>query len=251
MTVFPDSAFGILGFDAIRGRIREGLSSADAVALFEAERAAASTTEASARLETTAEYQRILRADDPLVGGSAFDPHSVLRAASPVGSMLDPEDLLRLALLADAAARCQAYLFARRENYPRLAMIAEELTPTPEFVDAVTNAIDERAEIRDTASAQLRRVRKSIARAEAALRDSLDRALADARARGFDGGDQPTVRNGRMVIPVRAEAKRKVSGFVHDVSSTGQTAFIEPAASLDLNNALNELRAEEKQEIRR
>lgn len=251
MRVFPDSAFAVLGFDAIRRRIRETMSSADAVALFEAELPADSTTEASARLETTAELQLILRADDVLASGAAFKPNALLRSVGPVGSLLEPEDLHRLGLLADEAARTRKFLLDRREKYPRLATIADDLTPTPEFLDAVTKSIDERAEIRDSASPRLGRVRKSIAKAEAALRTALDRALADARAKGFDGGDQPTVRNGRMVIPIRAEAKRKVSGFVHDVSSTGQTAFIEPAASLDLNNTLNELRAEEKQEIRR
>ena len=251
MVVFPDSAFAILGFDAIRRRILEGLSSPDAAALFRGERPADSPVDASSRLETTAEFQLILRADDPLAVGSAFDPRSLLHAARPAGSFLDAEDLRRLSVLAHEASECRVYLFARRENYPRLSAIAEGVVAAADFVEAVTGAIDERGDVRDEASPRLRRVRKMITRSEAALRDSLDRALADARSQGFDGGDQPTVRNGRMVIPVRAEAKRKVSGFIHDVSATGQTAFIEPTASLELNNALNELRAEEKQEIRR
>lgn len=251
MVVFPRSAPEVLGFDAIRQRILESLSCPDSAELCRAEQPARSSGDAVTRLERTAEYQRLLSGDDPLRLGDAFDPDGLLNRARPKGSMLEAEEIRRIGDLARESSIVREYLAGRTDVYPRLAEFAGALMPLDAVVEATEAAIDERGMVRDNASPTLRRIRRDIAKTESSLRASLDDALASARSQGYDGGDQPTVRNGRMVIPIRVEAKRKVGGFVHDVSASGQTVYVEPAASLELNNDLSELRASDRMEVRR
>ena len=250
MVVRPDSALDVLGFESIRARVAALLESEDARRLWLSLLPANSTNEARSRLQATAEFQFLLRSKEPVRVGEAFRPDAMLARARPRASMLEVEEIRHLADLARDAEALRSYASRCRSDAPRLWSVAGNIVPLPDFVNAVESAIDERGFVRDDASPRLRSIRRSIGKAESSLRASLDRALANARSGGFDGGDQPTVRNGRMVIPVRVEAKRKVAGFVHDISSSGQTAFIEPQESLDLNNELNELRADEKREIR-
>ncbi len=95
------------------------------------------------------------------------------------------------------------------------------------------------------------RLRRTLARARQSLRDAVLGALKSAQAAGIAAADEPTVRAGRLVIALKAEARRKVPGFVHDVSATGQTVFLEPASALDLGNDVRELELAEVREVER
>lgn len=251
MVVFPDSAFRILGFDSIRDRISDLLSGEDSRERWAQTQPAVDVDEAKRRLSNAAEFQRLLLDGVAVRTGPAFLPAPALQRARPRGAALEVEELRDLADMMRAATDARSALSARSSACEGLWAIASAIEPTTALVEAVESAIDARGAVRDDASAALRSIRRRIGKSEAALRDSLDRALAHARSQGVDGGEHPTMRNGRMVIPIRAEAKRRFGGLIHDISSSGQTAFVEPAESLDLNNDLSELRAEEKQEIRR
>jgi DNA mismatch repair protein MutS2 len=127
----------------------------------------------------------------------------------------------------------------------------ERITPLRPLEEHVASIIDEDAAIRDDASPELQRLRRQIRAKEEALRTTLDKALRRAVREGHATGEQATLRGGRMVIPVRASAKSKVEGFVHDRSASGQTVYIEPAACLELNNEVRELKSAEQAEIER
>jgi DNA mismatch repair protein MutS2 len=127
----------------------------------------------------------------------------------------------------------------------------ERITPLRQLEEHVASIIDEDAAIRDDASPELQRLRRQIRAKEEALRTTLDKALRRAVREGHATGEQATLRGGRMVIPVRASAKSKVEGFVHDRSASGQTVYIEPAACLELNNEVRELKSAEQAEIER
>ncbi len=114
---------------------------------------------------------------------------------------------------------------------------------------AIRRAILPNGEISDDASPALRRIRDGIARTREALQKTLERIL---RARGGDGGeDYITQRNDRYVIPVRASERRSLEGVVHAASATGQTVFVEPLETIEINNRLVQLREEEAAEIAR
>jgi DNA mismatch repair protein MutS2 len=119
------------------------------------------------------------------------------------------------------------------------------------IVDAIGRAIGDDGNVLDSASPELGRIRRALLNTRNQVRESALRALRAAIAAGWATEEQPTLRAGRMVIPVRAEARRKVQGFVHDVSATGQTVYIEPAASLELNNDVRALELDEVREVER
>ncbi|MEL6615744.1 MAG: Smr/MutS family protein, partial [Bacteroidota bacterium] len=142
-------------------------------------------------------------------------------------------------------------LLARREAAPTLWTLGQRIAVITPLEDRIARTIDEAGEVRDDASPELARLSRAIGKLEGQVRSAVQRALKDAAAQGWATEDQPTIRGGRAVIPVRAEAKRKVKGFVQDVSSTGQTVYIEPAAAVEINNEVRELQVARGQEIER
>lgn len=118
------------------------------------------------------------------------------------------------------------------------------------LIDALDKIIDDRGKLKDNASAELQNIRRKLNAEENDLRKKLESILRHARSNGWITDDfSLTVRNGRMVIPIAAEHKRKLKGFIHDESDTGKTVFMEPAETLESNNVIKELEAAEKREI--
>ena len=136
-----------------------------------------------------------------------------------------------------------------RTSYPRLVERAGTLTDFRALSGAIRGAILPNGEISDDASPQLRRIRSNMVQARATIQRSLEKLL---RARGEPAGeDYITLRNDRFVIPVRAGDRRAVPGVVHAASATGQTVFVEPLETIDLNNRAVQLGEEETAEIAR
>jgi DNA mismatch repair protein MutS2 len=247
----PADAEQKLGFHLVRRRL-EGLAMSG---VGEERLAAVAPQTDRARVErllvATEELQRALRADDPLPLSPIPDVRQALRRAQPKGAVLDPEELAEVAALLGTMRRAQGYFKSRRERYPEAARLALQIEAPEDVEQHINRVIDPRGQVRDDASPELARISRRIVQAQDQLRAALLSALREAIGQGFATEEQPTIRNGRAVIPVRVEAKRKVQGFVHDVSGTGQTVYIEPAAVLDLNNEVRELELERSREIRR
>ncbi len=166
----------------------------------------------------------------------------------PQGAWLEPDDLVCIRRFCVCGNQVRQFLSdpLRPEGLRRLA---EAIRSLPEVIRAIDRAVDADGQIKDGASDALRHIRGKKARALSSARRALQKALRKASAEGWAAEDQPTVRGGRLVIPVRAEAKRKFGGIIHDSSSTGQTVFIEPTDCVELNNDVRELEAEERAEI--
>lgn len=202
-------------------------------------------------LSTVAELQECLRHDDPFLLGPYADIRQQLSEIGPSGVALDATDLLLLAHTARSAVTVHRYFEDRTEKYPLLfRALSDPETDQLPFRE-VFKAIDLSGEILDSASSELQRIRRGLTRAQGSARKAALDALRKASAAGFAAEEQPTIRGGRLVIPVRAEAKRRVDGFVHDVSASGQTVYIEPAASLESNNRVRELEYDEIRECHR
>jgi DNA mismatch repair protein MutS2 len=204
-----------------------------------------------AELTRVEELQAAFQYDDAVPLSNLYDLRDVLRRAAPEEAFVDPEDLKAVRLTLVTLRRLKQYFESRDHDYPQLAAAVERITPLPDLEEHVASILDEDGTIRDDASEELLRVRRQIRKKENQLRDTLDEALRDAIRQGYATEEQATIRGGRMVIPVRAEAKRKVEGFVHDTSASGQTVYIEPAACLQLNNEVRELKSAEQREIER
>lgn len=125
------------------------------------------------------------------------------------------------------------------------------LIPLKPLEEEINGVITDSGALRDDASPELQSIRKKMNRRKTQLRKTINRLMKKARDKGMSSDEGPTIRNGRMVLPIQAEYKRKVQGFVHDVSSSGQTVYVEPVDALQINNDIREFEADEKREIER
>ena len=190
-----------------------------------------------------------LRGGSELGFGSLSDPETWLRRLSVPASVLAAGDLLDATSLIDASVSVRQTFKELGNKFPRLAERAASLVDLRHLSTAIRRAVLPNGEISDDASPQLRRIRAGMGEARQRIQHSLENIL---RARGEpSGADYVTLRNDRFVIPVRASDRRGVPGVVHGASSTGQTVFVEPLESIDLNNRLVQLREDEAVEIAR
>ncbi len=134
-------------------------------------------------------------------------------------------------------------------KYPRLQVLAEQVGTFPAAVEAAAGIMDDEGQIRDGASPRLAEIRRDMKKAGDSVSRLLYAVLGRARQEGIVEKDAtPALRDGRLVIPVPAAAKRRMPGIVHDGSATGRTVFVEPAEVVEANNRLRELAAEETRE---
>ena len=141
----------------------------------------------------------------------------------------------------------------RREKkypYPALHRLAEDVMTFPQLIQRIDQILDKFGKIRDNATPELLQIRRELARTEGSISRTLYSILRSAQSEGVVEKDvTPTLRDGRLVIPVVPTLKRKIRGIVHDESATGRTVFIEPAEVVEANNRVRELEGEERKEI--
>jgi DNA mismatch repair protein MutS2 len=200
------------------------------------------------RLTAEAVYLEQLGVDVPL--GGARDVRALAEAAER-GQVLTPSDLLDVADAARAATTARRALTRLQGDVPLLANLAAgigELDPLRSLIGA---AIDDRAEVRDDASPELRQIRSEVASAHDRLQQRMQALASSAALRPALQEPIVTIRDGRYVLPVRAEARGAVRGVVHDTSASGATVFVEPLAVVDLGNEWRELQVQERREVER
>jgi DNA mismatch repair protein MutS2 len=136
------------------------------------------------------------------------------------------------------------------EKYLNLAVLMNNVTVYPYITERIDRILTTKGEIKDNASAELKRIRDQIAQYEKQVSVKNKRILDDAKKRGIVGEDASlAIREGRSVIPVDVNKKRQISGFIQDESASGKTVFIEPAEIVEMNNQIRELKYSEKREI--
>ncbi|MDP9024141.1 MAG: Smr/MutS family protein, partial [Candidatus Eremiobacteraeota bacterium] len=198
--------------------------------------------------QTRTEVVRRLVVGSDLHVLSAIDTTDITQAAA-LGRILGPPELRAIADAISAAAA--AYNALREEKHEALRAVTSSYVPLRDVQRSLADAIDERGVVLDRASPALARIRKSLIHAQ---NDARDRVSAMVRSSKYAHAIQDsvvTVRDGRFVIPIKAEFSGEFPGIVHDTSSSGQTLFIEPLAALDTNNRVRTLRLEEEREIAR
>ena len=202
------------------------------------------------RLAQTDEAYKLLEQKSDISFGGVKDMRPALHRAER-GVMLLPLDLLdiRNTLLRSRNLRD---LLTRLENaFPHLAEIAYNIEPCAHVISEVGRCINDRAEVADGASRELASVRQQLRIAQERLLSTLDRFVHNSDLRPYLQDALVTQRQGRYVIPVRAEHKGQVDGIIHDQSASGATLFIEPIKVVEQNNAVRSLELEEEKEIRR
>jgi DNA mismatch repair protein MutS2 len=239
----------ILEFDRLRDLLRGRTTSAPGRRAIEALEFRTERRELEREFSAVVEAIAYLRSGEELGFGGLADPEAWLGRLSMPGAVLTPAELLEATSLIDAVTALREIFRDTSANFPLLTERARSLADLRFVATAIRRAILPNGEISDDASPALRRVRDGAARTRENLQKTLERIL---RARGSEGGDDyVTQRNDRYVIPVRASERRNFEGVVHAASATGQTVFVEPLETIEINNRLVQFREEEAAEIAR
>ena len=197
----------------------------------------------------TAEAIRLLDTHTNITIGGARD---VRRPADNAlrGFTLPAEDLLNVRNTIVAARNLRRNLLKLEDEFPRLADIADLIEECPGIVDAISQTIDDRGEVLDSASTKLAKIRQDQRTTYGRIQDKLQRLLNSSQNQYLQ---EPiiTMRSGRYVVPVRADAKGRIKGIIHDQSGSGATVWVEPLGTVDLNNEYRSLQMQEEEEIER
>lgn len=203
------------------------------------------------RLTQTGEMMDLLQNDAAFPLSNLHDVREFLQTAGAENSILPQPAFIEILEISVTARRIKSYLDNRKEYYPALKEISIGLIPLKELEKTLQNVFTENGDLRSDASPKLQSIHRRLNNKRNDLRTTINRVMSRISKEGKASDEGPTIRSGRMVIPVLAEYKRKVQGFVHDVSSSGQTVYIEPVEALNINNEIRQLESEEQGEIER
>ncbi len=207
-------------------------------------------SEVQARQAETAEARHLLSVQPDISVDGATDVRPLLAHAER-GVILTPTDLLAVIRTITIARDLRRKITRLEDRYPQLADIAYRLEESPGLVNRVNQCIDDNGAVKDSASAELARIRREIDVAHGRLQDKMRRMVASESVRKYLQEGFVTQRDGRYVLPVKADFKGRIEGIVHDQSASGATIFVEPLAVTELNNTWKTLQIEETQEINR
>lgn len=203
-------------------------------------------------LSQTDEMLRVLTTEsDELPVGDFYDVRPALSRVRIEGLFLDELEVFDLRRALEAVRLLVAFLTrSEADVYPHLHELVLGVETFPLIINRIDGILNKFGKIKDNASPELGRIRKDIFQVQGSISRTLNSILRQAQADGYVEKDvAPTMREGRLVIPVSPAFKRKVNGIVHDESATGKTVFIEPTQVVDANNRLRELEGEERREI--
>lgn len=204
-------------------------------------------------LEQTDEFLRILKGEDEFPANFFFDVRYSLKRIRPEGTWLDEKELFDLKRSLQTINDIVRFLKPGEDGetrYPALTALAGEVMVFPRLIESIDSIIDKFGKIKDNASPTLARIRSEIASTLGGISRSLQSILRAAQTEGFVEKDvAPTMRDGRLMIPVAPAFKRKIKGIVHDESASGKTVFVEPEVVVEANNRIRELESDERREI--
>lgn len=207
----------------------------------------------SDRLETCREFIRLLHSDVDFPCDNFFDLRPTLKRIRVAGSHMETEELFNLRRSLETISRIVKLLRSEDDDeplYPRLKAKTADIGTYPDILKKADTIIDSTGNIKDSASPLLQEIRREISATMSGISRSLANILKKAQNDGYiDRDTAPTMRDGRLVIPVNPSHKRKIKGIVHDESASGKTVFIEPAEVVEANNKIRELENDEKREI--
>ncbi len=250
MPVIDEKTLSTLEYPKVLARLAAYCAFPPSAEAARALRPAARHPEALKRLAETSEARLLLEANSAISIGGVRDLREILAAAARQ-LPLEPHQLLDVKSTLVAARRLGRLFEREREVYPHLAELALGLPPSLGLIDAINNALSERGEILDGASSHLAAVRRELKIARDRLLAQLERMVSSPQIAPYLQEALITQRDGRYVLPLRADFKGKVKGIIHDQSASGATVFIEPLSIVEKNNRLRELQLAEEVEERR
>lgn len=252
--IYPHNFEQKIGFDDIRRLLKEKCLSSLGEGRVDEMNFSDSFNEIEERLNQTNEFVRIIQEEDSFPAQYFFDVRPSLKRIRVEGMYLDEQELFDLRRSLETIRDIIRFLSSENEEenspYPNLKKLAGDIAVFPQLITRINGILNQYGKIKDNASQDLLRIRRELASTTSGISRSLNAILRSAQSEGYVDKDvAPTMRDGRLVIPVAPGLKRKIKGIVHDESSSGKTVFIEPAEVVEANNRIRELEGEERREI--
>lgn len=259
--IYPQNFEQKIGFDQIRQLTKNkclsplGMEKTDDMDFSD------SYDEINRRLDQVMEFMRIIQEEDDFPSQYFFDVRPSLKRIRIEGMYLNEQELFDLRRSLETIRDIVRFLQRTDDEeepdeddsnspYPALHELAKDIMVFPQLITRINNILDKFGKVKDNASAELLRIRRELSATTGSISRSLNNILRMAQSEGYVDKDvAPTMRDGRLVIPVAPSMKRKIKGIVHDESATGKTVFIEPTEVVEANNRIRELEGEERREI--
>src|SRR3990170_1242089 len=248
--IYPETFEVKLGFDQIRAKLKNYCLSTAGQEWVDNIKFSTDPESIKTLLKQNLEFRLILDKGETFPSRHFFDPAEWIQKITLEGNWLEAEEFLNLAYGVEAIIACRNFLTKNAEAYPYLFMLAQPVSITTQLSQQIYSKIDDKAFVKDAASTELYRLRKKLRDEQHRVRKLADQIFREAVGSNWvPEGALPTIRDGRVVIPIQAEHKRKLKGFILDESATGQTVFMEPTEMLDANNEIRDLEHAEKREV--
>jgi DNA mismatch repair protein MutS2 len=250
MNAIP-TLYSKLEFDRIRERLKVHASSDLGKQLVGEITPFTDLVQLSDELGRVSECKLILEADDPPPLDGIKDIRASIQKAGIEDSYVSAPELRDILSTLRASRLLKQFLAKRKDRCPLLGQIGSAIHADRVLEYNIDQAVDENGAVRDSASKELRELRRAILLKSEELTGRLEAILKRYSKKGYAQEEIVTTRDGRMVVPVKVEHKHHVPGFIHSSSSSGATVFIEPAETLEMNNGIRTLRFAEQREVER
>lgn len=264
--IYPKNFERKIGYDEVRTWLKGYCLSTLGKSIVEAMDFSADFQQIATWMKENREMRRIIEEEEDFELSGFYDVRDSLKRVRLEGTWMEEGELfdLRRSLATidslvrflyrgeplEDKAESEEDLELKKWSYPALHNLADGIATFPVIIQQIDQIIDKYGHMRDSASPELHAIRQELAGTESSISRILNGILHSAQSEGLVEKDvTPTLRDGRLVIPIVPSLKRRIPGIVHDESATGRTVFVEPTEVVEANNKIRELEAEERQEI--
>lgn len=247
--LYPENCEERLGFNEVRQMVRQHCLSTMGQNLVDKMQVMAKHDQIDKFLRQTKEFKSILENQEPLQISAFFDIKILADKIRVEGSYLIEDELFKIYTSLQTVFAVIKFFDDRKDVYPSLEALFEHLPIERNILRKIEDVLDAKGKIKPNASRELLDITTAIAKGEQEVRRKMDSIYKSAVANNWVADGSLTVRDGRMCIPILAENKRKLKGFIHDESASGQTVYLEPEEVFTLNNKLRDLEFDRRREI--
>jgi DNA mismatch repair protein MutS2 len=247
--IYPDNCLDRLGFNEVKQLIYKHCLSPMGQYMVGKMQVMNKYDQINKFLRQTKEFKNILENQEPLQISTFFDIKSLADKIRVEGTYLVEDELFQIYQSLQTVFSVLRFFEERKDVYPNLEALFEHLPVEKNILKKIETVLDPKGKIKPNASAKLQELIGDIAKGEQEVRKCMDVIYRQAVSSNWVGDGSLTIRDGRMCIPILAENKRKLKGFIHDESASGQTVYMEPEEVFTLNNKIRDLEFDKRREI--
>ena len=247
--IYPDNCLERLGFNEVRQLIHKHCLSPMGQYMVSKMQVITKFDQINKFLRQTKEFKSILENQEPLQISAFYDIKVLAEKIRVEGSYLMEDEVFQIYLSLQTVFSVLRFFDERKEIYPNLEALFEHLPVEKNIIKKIEVVLDPKGKIKPNASPKLQELIGDIAKGEQEVRKRMDSIYRQAVASNWVADGSLTIRDGRMCIPILAENKRKLRGFIHDESASGQTVYMEPEEVFTLNNKIRDLEFDKRREV--